>query len=204
MRDVPEDWPLGRVYLPQDELERFGVTRGRHRRGPDRARDGAGSWRTRRSRAPRAPDRGARPLALLDSRSALCVRALAGIYARPASTRSSAGATTSSRSDRASPRSASCGSVGSSRVRAVVVGGGPRRADGRARSGRRGRDGDPARGAADARRRRSDTARARGRSGPAARQRPARRARLLHRVPRRSSARSARTRAIAASGSPCR
>ena len=26
MRDVAEDWRLGRVYLPQDELERFGVT----------------------------------------------------------------------------------------------------------------------------------------------------------------------------------
>lgn len=26
MRDVPEDWALGRVYLPQDELAAFGVT----------------------------------------------------------------------------------------------------------------------------------------------------------------------------------
>ena len=26
MRDVPEDWTLGRVYLPQDELVRFGVS----------------------------------------------------------------------------------------------------------------------------------------------------------------------------------
>ena len=26
MRDVAEDWRLGRVYLPQDELERFGVS----------------------------------------------------------------------------------------------------------------------------------------------------------------------------------
>ena len=26
MRDVPEDWQLGRVYLPQDELAAFGVT----------------------------------------------------------------------------------------------------------------------------------------------------------------------------------
>ena len=26
MRDVAEDWRLGRVYLPQDELARFGVS----------------------------------------------------------------------------------------------------------------------------------------------------------------------------------
>ena len=32
MRDVREDWELGRVYLPQDELASFGVSEARHRR----------------------------------------------------------------------------------------------------------------------------------------------------------------------------
>ena len=45
MRDVAEDAALGRVYLPQDELERFGVTRARARH----ARSGSRSWRSRRS-----------------------------------------------------------------------------------------------------------------------------------------------------------
>ena len=36
MRDVREDWQLGRVYLPQDELASFGVSERRHRR---RSRD---------------------------------------------------------------------------------------------------------------------------------------------------------------------
>ena len=47
MRDVEEDAELGRVYLPQDELERFGVSRPT-RSGASRPR-GRRSWRSRRS-----------------------------------------------------------------------------------------------------------------------------------------------------------
>lgn len=80
MRDVPEDWSLGRVYLPQDELERFGVTEddiADARMGP--------SWRAlmahQGSRARGLLNEGIGLCSLLDARSALCVRTLAGIYA---------------------------------------------------------------------------------------------------------------------------
>ncbi len=80
MRDVAEDWALGRVYLPQDELARFGVTEddiAAGRSGP--------SWRGlmahESSRAHALLNEGLGLLALLDARSSLCVRTLAGIYA---------------------------------------------------------------------------------------------------------------------------
>ena len=79
MRDVPEDWTLGRVYLPQAELVRFGVSDadiGAGRTGQE--------WRAlmthQASRARALLSEGFGLLALLDSRSALCVRTLAGIY----------------------------------------------------------------------------------------------------------------------------
>jgi len=79
MRDVPEDWRLGRVYLPQDELARFGV-------GEDDIADsrmGPG-WHAlmqyQGARAQTLLEDGLRLLPLLDGRSALCVRAFAGIY----------------------------------------------------------------------------------------------------------------------------
>jgi phytoene synthase len=79
MRDVPEDWRLGRVYLPQDELVRFGVTEA----GIAAGRVGA-EWRAlmehQAARAETFLGDGLRLLALLDRRSALCVRAFAGIY----------------------------------------------------------------------------------------------------------------------------
>jgi 15-cis-phytoene synthase len=79
IRDVREDWELGRVYLPQDELSSFGVTEedialGRTssawhelltlqaERARGHLRDGLGLLRT------------------LDSRSALCVSTFAGLY----------------------------------------------------------------------------------------------------------------------------
>lgn len=80
MRDVAEDWTLGRVYLPQDELARFGVT------GEDIAagRTGPG-WRGlmahQASRARGLLGEGLGLLDLLDRRSSLCVRTLTGIYA---------------------------------------------------------------------------------------------------------------------------
>ncbi len=79
MRDVPEDLGLGRVYLPQEELHRFGV----------REEDLAAGRATAEFRALMAHQagradallgEGLRLLPLLDRRSRLCVRAFAGIY----------------------------------------------------------------------------------------------------------------------------
>ena len=79
MRDVAEDWRLGRVYLPQDELDRFGVSEediAAGRTGPE--------WRAlmalQAHRAETLLAEGLRLLPLLDRRSALCVRSFAGIY----------------------------------------------------------------------------------------------------------------------------
>jgi 15-cis-phytoene synthase len=79
MRDVPEDWRLGRVYLPQDELERFSVSEAdidAGRIGPE--------WSAlmdhQAARAEGLMREGLGLLALLDRRSALCVRSFAGIY----------------------------------------------------------------------------------------------------------------------------
>jgi phytoene synthase len=79
MRDVPEDWALGRIYLPQDELARFGV-------GEDEiaaSRPGPGWQQLMAHQAERAEalmQEGLELLPLLDRRSALCVRSFAGIY----------------------------------------------------------------------------------------------------------------------------
>jgi phytoene synthase len=79
MRDVPEDWRLGRVYLPQDELDRFGVTEediAAGRTGP--------AWRAlmehQGERADRLLAEGLGLLPLLDRRSRLGVRSFAGVY----------------------------------------------------------------------------------------------------------------------------
>lgn len=79
MRDVPEDWELGRVYLPQDELAQFGVTE------DDIAGKRVGSeWRELMSHQAARADRllraGLDLLPMLDKRSALCVRTFAGVY----------------------------------------------------------------------------------------------------------------------------
>ena len=79
MRDVPEDWALGRVYLPQDELAAFGV-------GEDDIAAGLCSpeWRrlmafqAERARATLAS--GLTLLDYLDRRSAACVATFAGLY----------------------------------------------------------------------------------------------------------------------------
>jgi len=74
MRDVAEDLALGRVYLPQDELERFGV----HELaiGPE--------WRDlmafQAARARAHLDEGLHLLDSLDRRSSLCVATFAGLY----------------------------------------------------------------------------------------------------------------------------
>src|SRR4051812_221089 len=85
MRDVVEDEGLGRVYLPQDELRRFGVT------GVGSTEPGMGLAHTpefvelMRFNAQRARahvDEGLRLLESLDRRSALCVATFAGLYTR--------------------------------------------------------------------------------------------------------------------------
>jgi phytoene synthase len=79
MRDVAEDWRLGRVYLPQDELERFGVTEEDIASGRV-----SPAWNAlmahQAERAETLLRDGLGLLPLLDRRSALCVRAFAGIY----------------------------------------------------------------------------------------------------------------------------
>jgi 15-cis-phytoene synthase len=74
MRDVQEDSELGRVYLPQDELQRYGVDELRH--SPEFVE-------LMRFQAQRARAHLAEGLCLLDSldrRSALCVSTFAGLY----------------------------------------------------------------------------------------------------------------------------
>jgi 15-cis-phytoene synthase len=79
IRDVGEDWRLGRVYLPQDELAAFGV-------GEDDIEEGrvTAEWlalmtfHTARARAYLAE--GLHLLESLDRRSALCVGTFAGLY----------------------------------------------------------------------------------------------------------------------------
>ena len=84
LRDIREDFTNGRVYLPQDDLDRFGVEL---RLGPDGALadDGGGLAALIRWSADRARtwyDDGLLLLPLLDRRSAACCAAMAGIYRR--------------------------------------------------------------------------------------------------------------------------
>jgi phytoene synthase len=79
IRDVPEDWGLGRVYLPQDELARFGVSEN------DIAEERVTpAWRElmgfQASRAREYLQEGLTLLRYLDSRSAACVSTFAGLY----------------------------------------------------------------------------------------------------------------------------
>jgi 15-cis-phytoene synthase len=79
IRDVREDWELGRVYLPQDELEAYGVAE------DDLAAGRVGAeWRAlmafQASRARAYMEDGLGLLATLDSRSAACVSTFAGLY----------------------------------------------------------------------------------------------------------------------------
>lgn len=79
MRDVAEDWELGRVYLPQDELRRFDVSEEDISAGSTGA-----AWKAlmehQAARAEELLAEGLELIPLLDRRSALCVRAFAGIY----------------------------------------------------------------------------------------------------------------------------
>ena len=79
IRDVREDWELGRVYLPQDEIAAYGVTEDEiaaGHTGPE--------WRAlmafQASRARAYLEEGVGLLETLDSRSAACVSTFARLY----------------------------------------------------------------------------------------------------------------------------
>ena len=80
IRDVSEDWELGRVYLPQDELAELGVSEEDIAHG--RCTVG---WRSlmaaQAARARSYLADGRTLLPLLDRRSAACVAAFANLYA---------------------------------------------------------------------------------------------------------------------------
>lgn len=76
LRDVREDYARGRVYLPREDLERFGCSL-----EPPWPRF-AELVRFETARAEEWYDRGLGLLPLLDRPSASCVRAMAGVYRR--------------------------------------------------------------------------------------------------------------------------
>lgn len=79
IRDVREDWELGRVYLPQDELASFGVSEEDIAAArPTPAWRGLMSFQAERARAYLQDGLGL--LRSLDGRSALCVATFAGLY----------------------------------------------------------------------------------------------------------------------------
>jgi len=79
MRDVREDWGLGRVYIPQDELQSFCV--GEDDIAAGRATAAWHALMTLQAERARAFLRdGLGLLGTLDSRSALCVSTFAGLY----------------------------------------------------------------------------------------------------------------------------
>jgi 15-cis-phytoene synthase len=79
IRDVREDWELGRVYLPQDELASFDVSEDNIAAGRTTA-----AWRAlltfQAERARVHLQDGLGLLRSLDGRSALCVSTFAGLY----------------------------------------------------------------------------------------------------------------------------
>lgn len=84
LRDIREDLACGRVYLPADDLRRFGV---RLQLGPDGRLAGdrtllASLVAFEAQRAARWYDEGLRLLPLLDGRNRACCAALAGVYRR--------------------------------------------------------------------------------------------------------------------------
>jgi phytoene synthase len=79
IRDVREDWELGRVYLPQDELSSFGVSEADIAAGTaSSAWHALMTFQAERARAYLQDGLGL--LRSLDSRSSLCVSTFAGLY----------------------------------------------------------------------------------------------------------------------------
>ena len=79
LRDVREDRARGRVYLPAEDLERFGCRSDLERASREAL---ASVIAFEAARARRWFDRGLALVPMLDSRSAACVGTLAGIYTR--------------------------------------------------------------------------------------------------------------------------
>jgi len=82
LRDVKEDAEMGRVYLPADDLERFGWPRGASPFRADVVADLRGLVGCEVERANEWFSRGLELLPLLDRRSRACTAAMAGIYRR--------------------------------------------------------------------------------------------------------------------------
>jgi phytoene synthase len=79
IRDVAEDWQLGRVYIPQDELASFGVSEADIAAGNvSPAWHALMTFQAERARAYLQDGLGL--LRSLDGRSALCVSTFAGLY----------------------------------------------------------------------------------------------------------------------------
>jgi phytoene synthase len=79
MRDVDEDWSLGRVYIPQDELASFGVSEGDIAAGRlSPAWQALMAYQAARARS--FLHEGRTLLPYLDRRSAACVAAFANLY----------------------------------------------------------------------------------------------------------------------------
>jgi phytoene synthase len=78
LRDIVEDRDMGRVYLPREDAERFGLTA--DLAGPQDAM--MGLIELEASRALEWYDRGLRLLPLLERRPRTCTAAMAGIYRR--------------------------------------------------------------------------------------------------------------------------
>jgi phytoene synthase len=84
LRDIREDLANGRVYLPQEDLDRFGVHLALDERGNLVDPDGrlARLVRASAERARGWYDEGHRLVPFLDRRSAACCTAMSGIYRR--------------------------------------------------------------------------------------------------------------------------
>lgn len=84
LRDIREDLAGGRIYLPQEDLDRFGVDLRLDDEGALADDDGALAALVRHAcaRAESWYDRGLALVPLLDRRSAACCLAMAGIYRR--------------------------------------------------------------------------------------------------------------------------
>lgn len=80
LRDLREDAAAGRVYLPKEDLARFGVDLLANRWDPDERLIGLISFQV--ARAQRYFVEGMGLVPMLDRRSAACVLAMAGIYRR--------------------------------------------------------------------------------------------------------------------------
>ena len=79
LRDVREDAEMGRIYLPQEDLERFGISEAAMLSGePGERWDALVEFETKRARA--LFENGYQVLRYIPRRPAACVQTMAGIY----------------------------------------------------------------------------------------------------------------------------